>query len=168
MSKLTFNQIRQALNKQRPETQFEGVILALDPGETTGVAAFTCTADEAVLTHASQIKTWPLEIGVKTLEDLIKAVKPDRVVFESYQVYEWKSESHSWSQIPTVQVIGMIKVLLIMHGIDYTTQTAQAAKNFCTDKKLEEWGFWQQGLRHARDACRHACYFLLFGPSKNS
>lgn len=168
MSLPAFNQVRRALNKQKPETLFTGVLLALDPGETTGVAVFTCDVDAAVLSHVAQIKTWPLTLGVESFMALIDKLQPDRVVFESYQVYEWKADSHSWSQIPTVQVIGMIQTILIQRGIPYSTQTAQVAKNFVDDDKLEKWGFWQKGLRHARDAIRHACYYLLFGPSKAS
>lgn len=164
---MNFDTIRVAVNKQKAFT-FKGVVLALDPGETTGVACFSCDQDKAALVNASQIKTWPLEQGVENMTQLIKSLSPDILVFESYQVYEWKSKDHVWSQIPTVQVIGMIKTLCIQMGIPYTTQTAQVAKGFCTDSKLEEWGYWQQGLRHARDAIRHACYFLLFGPKKDS
>lgn len=165
---LPFNKIRQMLNKQKPETLFEGTLLALDPGETTGVAAFGCVKDEATLVHGGQIKTWPITECVANLTKLLDDIKPDCVVFESYQVYEWKSDSHSWSQIPTVQVIGSIQTLLIQRNIPYYTQTAQVAKGWCTDAKLEEWGYWLKGLRHARDAIRHGCYFLLFGPSKAS
>lgn len=166
--KLSFNVIRQKLNQQKPETKFLGTVLALDPGETTGVAAFGCTDKEATLVHAGQIKTWPIQDCVHNLTKLLDDIKPDFVVFELYAVYEWKSDSHSWSQIPTVQVIGSLQTLLVQRNIPWTSQTAQVAKNFCKDEKLEEWGFWLKGLRHARDAIRHGCYFLLFGPKKDS
>ena len=35
------------------------------------------------------------------------------------------------------------------------------AKGFVTDAKLKEWGLWQDGLRHSRDAIRHGIYFLV-------
>jgi len=162
---MDFNTLRLAVNKQKTFT-FDGILLALDPGETTGVACFTCDPTSATLVHASQVKTWPLEVGVANMSKLLDDLNPSSLVFESYQVYEWKSKDHIWSQIPTVQVIGMIKTLCIQRNISFNTQTAQVAKGFCTDKKLEEWAYWQTGLRHARDAIRHACYFILFGPSK--
>lgn len=163
---LTFNQIRLQLNKQKPETKFEGRLLSLDPGETTGCCLFCADQDEAILAYANQIKTWPLEVGVLNLAKLIEELKPAKIVFESYQVYEWKADDHSWSQIPTVQIIGCIKTLCIQLNIPYTTQTAQVAKGFCSDAKLKEWGFYQIGLKHARDAIRHGCYYLLFGNKK--
>lgn len=162
---MDFNQLKRAVNIQKAFI-FDGVLLALDPGETTGVACFASDSTTATLVHASQIKTWPLELGVENMTKLLKELEPKSLVFESYQVYEWKSKDHVWSQIPTVQVIGMIKTLCIQMGIPYHTQTAQVAKGFVTDDKLKAWGYWQDGLRHARDAIRHACYFLLFGPSK--
>jgi hypothetical protein len=42
---------------------------------------------------------------------------------------------------------------------------AHQAKGFVTDEKLKAWGFYQKGVRHARDSIRHACYFLLFDKS---
>jgi hypothetical protein len=41
-------------------------------------------------------------------------------------------------------------------------QMATTAKTFVTDEKLKQWGFWQEGMRHSRDAIRHGLYFLLF------
>lgn len=161
---MDFNQLRLAVNKQK-SFKFDGILLALDPGETTGIACFACD-DRAVLTYANQVKTWPLEVGLPNMTKLLKELEPKSVVFESYQVYEWKAKDHTWSQVPTLQVIGMIKTLCLQLGIEFHTQTAQVAKGFCTDTKLEEWGYWQSGMRHARDAIRHACYFMLFGPSK--
>ena len=49
-----------------------------------------------------------------------------------------------------------------MNNIPTHKQMASTAKTFATDKKLREWGFWERGMRHARDAIRHGCYFLLF------
>jgi hypothetical protein len=163
---MDFNKLRVAANKSKKLEPFEGTLLALDPGETTGVAAFSCTKEEAVLCHASQIKTWPLENGVEAIQALVNQLRPNYVVFESYQVYEWKAEDHTWSQVPTVQVIGMLQTILIQGTVPRSSQTAQVAKGFCDDDKLKAWGFYQPGLRHARDAIRHGTYYLLFGPSK--
>lgn len=162
--KLSFNDIR--TKSQKPEDRFCGRVLAFDPGETTGYCCFVTDKENCKIDLAGQIKTWPLELAVRDFTDLLVKMQPDKVVFESYQVYEWKAEDHSWSQIPTVQVIGCLQTLLIQMSIPYTTQTAQVAKQFCKDEKLEEWGFWLKGLRHARDAIRHGCYFLLFGHKK--
>lgn len=159
---ISFEVMYYAQIRKNPSLKDEGVLLALDPGETTGYAVFK----EGQLKDQGQIKTWPMVECVQNIAHLIDVHKPTRVVYESYQVYEWKTEDHSWSQIPTVQVIGCLQTLLILNDIPYWTQTAQIAKQFVTDQRLEDWGMWFRGIRHARDAIRHGTYFLLFGPSK--
>lgn len=159
---ISFDTLRDHQWTKIPALRDENTLVSLDPGETTGVAVW----EKGKLTHQFQVKTWPMVECVRSLRHIIDVHKPKRVVFESYQVYDWKTEDHSWSQIPTVQVIGSIQTLLILNDIPYFTQTAQVAKQFVTDEKLEQWGFWFKGIRHARDAIRHGVYFLLFGPSE--
>jgi hypothetical protein len=157
-----FDVIYHSQIRKDPTLRRDGILMALDPGQTTGVAVF----EDGKLKDQLQIKTWPMVDCVQSFRHIFDVHKPKCVVFESYQVYEWKTEDHTWSQIPTVQVIGCIQTLLILQNIPYFTQTAQVAKQFVSDEKLEEWGYWFKGIRHARDAIRHGLYFLLFGPSK--
>lgn len=153
------------LHLKDPEKRFKGVLLALDPGETTGWTIFK----DGKFKVCGQIKTWPIADGVTNLAMLLDTHSPDHVVFERYGIYKWKTETHSNSDVPTLQVIGMIKTLCILESdIPYSMQTAQIAKGFCTDQKLKDWGFWESGQRHARDAIRHACYYLLFRPKNDS
>lgn len=162
---MTFDDIR--IVHQRdwlPENRFSGSVLAFDPGETTGVChAFIGPNDTTVIQAQEQIKSWPLDWAVKGFEQILSKVRPNLVVFERYGVYSWKTESHTNSDIPTLQVIGCLKTLCIQHNIPHIQQTAQIAKQFITDDKLQRWGFDPKGKRHARDATRHALYFLLFG-----
>lgn len=166
MPKLTFNQIYLG---SVPESQrFVGIRLSLDPGHTTGYAVWKCDVQGASLLEAGQVTTWTKnDMSMDAFIAILDKHPPHEVVFETYQIYEWKSDDHSWSQIPTVQIIGAMKMLFIQRGIKYVSQTAQVAKQFCTDEKLEQWGFYTKGLRHARDAIRHGCYRILFG-HKNS
>lgn len=159
---LTFDRLYHAAIQKNPSLRNDDVLMTLDPGQTTGVAVF----ESGILKHQLQIKTWPMVECVHNLKHIFDVHKPKRLVYESYQVYEWKQEDHVWSQIPTVQVIGCIQTLLILQNIPYHTQTAQVAKQFVTDDRLKDWGFWDVGHRHARDATRHGCYFLLFGTPK--
>lgn len=141
---------------------FRGDILALDPGHTTGYSIWSASNEGVCIEASGQIKTWHDEDLVShTLKPLIHSVAV--IVMESYQVYDWKKDEHSWSQIPTVQVIGCIKTICQIQGKPYYSQTAQVAKQFVTDEKLEKWGFWKKGERHARDSMRHGIYWLLFG-----
>lgn len=140
--------------------------MCLDPGETTGVATFVVDDTDVHIEQVGQIKTWPLEEGVGNLTTYFNAHPPTIVVHESYQVYAWKKDEHTFSDVPTIQVIGAIKALLIQRTVPYVAQTAQIAKAFTTDDKLRSWDMWYEGLRHGRDAIRHGVYFLMFGPPK--
>lgn len=161
---MTFDDIRNTHQKDWLfEKRFFGDVLAFDPGETTGICHAHVYPDRTEIITQNQIKSWPLEEAVKTFSWELKRACPKLVVFERYGVYSWKTQQHTNSDVPTLQVIGCLKTLCIQHSIPYIQQTAQIAKQFVTDDKLQKWGFDPKGKRHARDATRHACYFLLFG-----
>lgn len=137
-------------------------ILAFDPGETVG----WCCMKNGLLLSSGQIRTTEFTLAqVDELAALFQVFCPNIVVYERYMVYEWKTDEHAWNEVHTAQIIGILKYLALRARIPVVGQTAQIAKQFCTGEKLENWGFWKKGERHARDAIRHACYFSLFGKS---
>lgn len=161
-----FEQFCAAVNKAKKIPPFTGTLLALDPGETTGWAVFDGSGKR--LTKFGQIKTWPAENMVEELTKLFDSLPTiDHVVYELYSIYEWKTDSHTWSQVPTLRIIGCIETLCIQRGIPYSSQTAQVAKVFCTDDKLKSWGMYPAGQKHARDAIRHGTYCLMFGQNNS-
>jgi len=167
----SFDTFRTASNRAKGVVPFEGTLLSLDPGETTGYAIFVATKDSAQLFEAGQLKTWPLDDCIAALDTLLDKAFPTRqstnlALFESYNVYAHKLEQHTHSSVPTVQIIGSLKTLLILRKQRWITQTAQVGKGFAKDEKLQKWGFYLEGKKHARDATRHGCYFLLFGHSE--
>jgi hypothetical protein len=162
---LTFNKFMTAVHRSKNVKPFVGCLVSLDPGETTGYAVWHVTNHGAELLEQGQLKTWPMSSALMALDELFVRVKPIHVVHETYAVYEWKTDSHAWSQVPTLRIIGMIETLCLQKYITYSDQTAQVAKNFCTDAKLEAWNFYAKGMRHARDAVRHGAYYILFSPS---
>ncbi len=91
---------------------------------------------------------------------------PKLVIIEDYRVYSWKAKEHSWSDMHTSRLIGAIETLCTFDSITPTKQMAGSVKGFCSDKRLREWGFWLTGQQHARDAVRHACYYILFHKEK--
>lgn len=157
-----FHQFTTTIRRAK-KADFYGSVLALDPGETTGYAILNRTPEMTSLASAGQIKTWPMPHCVTDIGRLFEETKPNFLVYESYHIYSWKTQQHTHSEVATIQVIGSIQTLAILQGLPYATQSAQIGKEFCTDSKLEGWNLWLPGLRHARDAIRHACYFLLFG-----
>lgn len=146
------------LSRTRPEYKPPERLIALDPGETTGFALF----ENGTLIKTMQLATKSIPESVEILEPLFDRIKPTHIVYEDYKVYEWKSDSHSWSSLHTPQLIGCIETLCTLQKIPFSKRMAQHAKGFCTDKKLREWNYYEKGLRHGRDAIRHGCFYLLF------
>lgn len=102
-------------------------------------------------------------------------ITPDRIMFvmESFQLRKRNVE------LSPVEIISGIKTLIYAttremdealrkntdHGrkvdltltqvLQPTFQTPGAAKSFATNQRLREWGAWQVGSEHKRDAVRH-------------
>lgn len=173
-----FDLLVQQVHRSTPRNGglFRGRVLALDPGETTGWSVWDShdNSTHYELVRAGQLPTWDKEAKpqtnkcivpcVRNFRQFLDEVKPDEVVMESYRVYEWKAENHSWSDVPTLRIIGSFETWLHNANIPYFFQTAQVAKQFVTDERLQEWGFWLKGQRHARDSMRHGLYYIMFGP----
>lgn len=136
-------------------------VLALDPGETTGVAVF----EGAYKLYEDQLSTKDVAAAAKRIAQLIDGWRIQVVVCEDYRVYAWKIRQHAWSSLHTPRLIGALELICSVAEVPLVKQTAQVAKTFCTDEKLEEWGV-NPARRHERDAIRHACYYLLFGKEK--
>jgi hypothetical protein len=162
----------QAVNDQKGVEPFSGRILALDPGETTGFAVFDADPNNIDWLEIDQVKTWPEDQATSNIWELFNRFQPKKLAAESYRVYDWKSDDHKWSSVNTVQIIGCIWTLaqtapfhhLWQNGIVW--QSAQNAKGFWTDDKLREFGVYLPGVKHGRDATRHALHFLCFGAPK--
>lgn len=163
------------LKLKRPIPQHPVTIGCIDPGETTGWAAFVLSSENQFLPRIHLDSCGQEDTGtirdVTSLGDLIEG--SDILVVEDYRVYSWRASQHTWSPLHTAKLIGAIEALYWLSRREYSSdnpahhmpivfQMAVEAKDFCTDEKLTEWGFYQRGQRHARDAIRHGCRYLLF------
>lgn len=149
----TLNKVRSQNNSdwQPPER-----LLAIDPGETTGIAFFI---------NGELTKDMQCSINLNKLMplmQLIKEINPEIVVCENYIVYGSKVRMHAWNKLITPQIIGAIRFICELNKVKFYTQLASTAKGFCNDNKLKEWGYWIKGHEHSRDSIKHGCYFLLF------
>lgn len=152
--------VKAHVQKGTPSVPQHFVTLCFDPGHTTGWAAF----QGFELVKSGQIDTTSVENAASEVARLIKEYPPDLVVMEDYRVYKWRAKHHVGSEMLTTRIIGCIETICIINSIfDIIKQPAHIAKGFCTDKRLREWGFYVKGERHARDAIRHGCYYLIFG-----
>lgn len=145
---------------ERVSALVNATVLCFDPGHTTGWAVFK----GATLADSGEIGTHSIEEVLENAYPLIDEHEPWVVVMEDYRVYKWRKDHHVGSEMLTTRVIGALEMLCLQLQVnDIIKQPAHIAKGFCTDKKLKEWGFYQTGMRHARDAIRHGCYYTLFG-----
>jgi hypothetical protein len=156
-----------------------GLILTLDPGETTGWSRWL----HGELYDCGQYPTGQNPAAmVELIRDLHLASPPEdewdkgfaptamlsleRIVYEEYRIRGNRAQEHVGSEVVTIQHIGAIKVVADMLNLPLTKQTAGMAKGFATDAKLRRWELYQSGQKHANDAIRHGVYFHLFGLPK--
>jgi len=110
----------------------------------------------------------PIEHATDLIEEKLRLLKPNHLVYEDYRVYSWRSAAHSWSALHTPQLIGSIRTLCRQKGVLTTHHMAHEAKTFVTDDKLREWHMYKSGQKHARDALRHGLFYLLFTHKKRT
>jgi len=151
--------LAQAKNLKRPP--FLGRVLTFDPGVTTGASYFV----GGTLNKFWQYKPENSEhIGesASSVVQIIGQYTPNVIIIEDYRVYKWKSDDHTWNDLFTPRLIGAIEHITFQRSIPLFKQSAQNAKSFATDEKLQHWGFYVKGKPHARDAIRHGVHWLLF------
>ena len=130
------------------------LILAFDPGESTG----WCRVD----TTAGSIcgGSFPLWRGVS--QHLLFPAPyppgwrpgPDVLLVERFLLYPSAASRLIWDKLHTVEVIGVIKYLAEQLDIKVTMQNASVAKSIELAKKPDGFD------KHALDALRHILAFL--------
>lgn len=122
------------------------IVLAFDPGQTTGYAVLSTDGEYQVLGSFAE---WYL------VDALMGSYEPDVVVIEQFRLYPYAARSKVWSDFPTVEVIGVIKYLAERHSIPFVMQSAADVKviNLVYTKQ-------KKGDRHAYSALRHALLYL--------
>ncbi len=129
----------------------EQLVLGIDPGNTTGIAiiryengSFNLQRSEIIRDH---LNMW----------HLLYEINIDRIVMESFHLYENRARAQVNSSFYTVEVIGIVKLWCQIHDCPLKLQTAQYGKSVWDDKHLKKFGLWPTGpnARHERDAIRH-------------
>lgn len=152
------------LQRSRPNLDLEslGLVLCLDPGETTGWASFVL----GDFSDCGQIDTPEPGDLYSFIEVIHLELGLDRLLYEEYRVRGNKFKEHVGSEVVTIQHIGAIKTAASVYSIPLAKQSAGMAKGFATDRKLRQWGLYQPNKRHANDAIRHGVYWHLFASGR--
>ncbi len=154
-----------AQHKPKNTNVLNETVLALDPGETTGVAEFD--GDNKIRVYQKVTKDlglsyeW-LEAKLERFDGLLPNPQFNHLRYEDYRVYAWKAEDHAWSPVHTIQWIGAIKVAAHVTQTPNSCLMAANVKKFWTDDKLNMFDLNPKGLKHGRDALRHLLYYLCF------
>lgn len=166
-----FGAFLSSVHRQHPPSNPDVInqpALFLDPGETTGV----CEFDGDVTMRVYQKVTKDIGSSYDWLENKLiggydygsVALKFQHMRYEDYRVYEWKAADHAWSPVHTIRWIGAIEVAAHKTSVPASCIMATHAKGFWTDEKLNLFDLNPKGLKHGRDALRHALYYLCFPP----
>jgi len=122
-------------------TTDERIVIALDPGVTTGVA----------IVENEQYEFAQLDGNLHDMYEYLYDVSPDEVAYEEFQYRPEQKHALLYS----AEVIGVIKCYCQDKYINdkYKYPPSRTMK-FWTDAKLKKLGLWQPGLGHAMDALR--------------
>jgi hypothetical protein len=129
------------------------LLLAVDPGVTTGVAMWEQGANVYMAEIEDQLRFCDLAERALRIQyrDMV-------VVCESFRV---TMETAKKSQQPaSLEIIGCLRWLCHTYGAEFVLQTPADAKAFSTDEKLKKADLYRPGQGHANDAARHAYLWL--------
>ena len=136
-------------------------ILAIDPGKTTGIV---------VCQTAKEMIDGKLPFGVMIAEDLLWEDRfllreyirtSDIVICESFNLYPGaaQGQAHIRSDFPSIQVIGLIQAY--MYELNKGEPIMQMPSMRKRSLILPEHQAALKGLKHARDAYKHARYYIV-------
>lgn len=136
--------------------------IALDPGQTTGVAwrahdfdlcsheLDPCRICGGGTLHATQ---WPGESIVVVLDGFHKVYGITEVVVENF-----RSRPGAAVNLSAPETIGRVLAWTEAGGVNLVRQDASPVKRVVTKDRLRAWGGWKRGEEHSRDATRHLLY----------
>lgn len=127
------------------------MIIAIDPGNTTGIATYSGTIfDSFELDEIGKVYSYLWNVKEQA----------NAIIVEKFTI---NPTTHKKSrQDEPLMIIGFVDGLTYLHRIPLTYFTPAKAKSFATDDKLKAVG-WFRPTRggHANDAARHLLTFIV-------
>lgn len=139
------------------------LVIGVDPGMTTGVAAFGIGFGTAITrpralqcSHDWALELVERELAEAELQDLPRVLAVERFVIRARAA---RSATPVAGEI-TRKLIGDIQTLGERHGARTVLHSAADVKPWGTDRRLDAAGLLAPcvGMGHARDAARHALF----------
>lgn len=118
------------------------LILAFDPGVTTGVAYYDRVQDHYFFNE--------LDGPLKEIYEFLFELQPTCVVYEEFRYRPVQGHAILYS----VEVIGVVKLYCQDSYITPDLHPPAITKPFWTDDKIKKLGLWRPGQGHAMDALR--------------
>lgn len=132
------------------------IVVALDPGTTTGWADFIEHIGEGQ-SHWLRLQLGP-DSHNKVLWDRLRHIKPDHIVCESF-TYQVRPDRRK-VVLDSVEYIGVARLYSQVTDTPLHMQSPSQAKGLWTDDKLRSLGLWIPNHPHSMDATRHLLYFM--------
>lgn len=134
-------------------------VIGVDPGPTPGLVRLHCQNGRLVpdWTHVVQCTANALPEIVGAFLDNGRDVWPSTVVQVERFVTRGRTNS---AQRQTLDQVGFLQSIADVTGAAVVLRNASQVKAWATDARLEAAGLLEacKGMRHARDAARHALY----------
>lgn len=131
------------------------LILAIDPGETTGYAYGFREGSSFAFCFAGQ-ERW----NELALFGVLQSLNPSTLIAESF---EFRRKGRDNLVLFSRNLLGVSSLWGGLHdGANLYSQSASEGKGFYTDRRLKKEGYYTVGKEHARDATRHLLYYVRF------
>ena len=131
------------------------LVLALDPGETTGYVIAEADGTNYDIKLSGQFPNWQMfEILIR--QHILHL--SDVIVYEAFHLSPQIAKFKAWSTLPTVETIGVLKYLAQKNKTKLVAQPASA-------KEVVSLPRYIAGVSgpHARDALKHLIAYLRGG-----
>ena len=138
------------ISQSYPKERNLMLILALDPGETTGYVIAEADGLDYDIKVSGQFPNWQL------FDSLIRSYSPNTIVYEAFYLSPEIAKFKSRSTLPTVEVIGVLKYLAPKYSVRQLVAQPPSAKELVS---LPRYIAGVSGP-HARDALKHLIAYL--------
>jgi len=130
--------------------------MALDPGETAGLVVTIFDHQKFELVQVGEFAYAGI---IGSLSTMLEDFKPKVVICESFRLYQHKAKAQIHSSFPTVEMIGMLKAVCWLNGLDDPIMQSPTCKG--NVNILPRHRLTVGSSPHVQDAYRHFRYWWI-------